>query len=319
MINGRPLYTNFAGAPPDFGAMVNDRLDYATRSLGALPSNGVTSPQDLFLQPVGADDLPANQAAWVIMKQGDTHFGPLVDKTGKPVVITMDDVNYARDSQARAHQAQVLEDNRQAQNRGALPPEPGLAGVSPLTRLLVPKNYVGGNVPKSRAMLELEDNRNAQNVRGLNPAVVRGGLIPFDGPAGDQATGPSDDGVVRAPNARQLLQSFGVAFLPDRSRFSQYPYGKHIKGFYDGAAEGVGANQHHPEGVQFHHARPPAKEIVSATSSAANELGRQPNRPPDGDLVRDHRLLPPEQVRRQGRAVHGLDPVRPTRARSVRR
>jgi hypothetical protein len=133
MINGRPLYTNFAGAPPDFGAMVNDRLDYATRSLGALPSNGVTSPQDLFLQPVGADDLPANQAAWVIMKQGDTHFGPLVDKTGKPVVITMDDVNYARDSQARAHQAQVLEDHRQAQNRRSLPPDPGPPALAAAT------------------------------------------------------------------------------------------------------------------------------------------------------------------------------------------
>jgi hypothetical protein len=271
LINGRPVYTNFRGAPQDFGELAQDRLDFFVRSFGGTDSNkDVASKDDLYLQPVGPPGDAAG-AAWVVMKQGDTNFGPLMNSEGKPVVMTMADIDYARDAKSRAHQAQVVEENRQAtlnQPAPSVPLDPRAArGAAPQNR------YVGGNVPKSPLMKELERSHYESlgwsglqhsaydpNILGLGPNTP--GLGP------DGSPDPMDNAHAIPPSGRSLLDIPGL--LPDRSRGRSLPVGHAFKGLYSSAED----PQHHP--MQGHYASPPRHEIATATSAAANELGVRP-------------------------------------------
>jgi hypothetical protein len=244
LINGRPVYTNFPGAPKDFGELTQDRLDFFTRTYGSLPANGgVQSPDDLWLFPVGT-----GKTEWAVMKQGDTAFGPLVDKAGNPVVMSMADIDYARDAKTHAHQDQVIEDQRQ----GTLNPTVVPNATDPrAARGAAPQNqYVSGNVPKSPAMLELEKNHGTQP----QPEHLDTTLTPPEPPSGKSLLG-------------RFLDIPGL--LPDRSRGRSLG-GHEFKGFYSSAV----SPGHHP--MQGHYARPPTHEIVTATSAAANELGIKP-------------------------------------------
>jgi hypothetical protein len=244
LINGRPVYTNFPGAPKDFGELTQDRLDFFTRTYGSLPANGgVQSPDDLWLFPVGT-----GKTEWAVMKQGDTSFGPLVDKAGNPVVMSMADIDYARDAKTHAHQDQVIEDQRQ----GTLNPTVVPNATDPrAARGAAPQNqYVSGNVPKSPAMLELEKNHGTQP----QPEHLDTTLTPPEPPSGKSLLG-------------RFLDIPGL--LPDRSRGRSLG-GHEFKGFYSSAV----SPGHHP--MQGHYARPPTHEIVTATSAAANELGVKP-------------------------------------------
>jgi hypothetical protein len=266
LINGRPVYTNFRGVPQDFGELAQDRLDFFVRSFGGTDSNkDVSSKDDLYLQPVGPPGDAAG-AAWVVMKQGDTNFGPLMNSEGKPVVMTMADIDYARDAKARAHQAQVIEENRQAtlnQPAPAVPLDPrATRGAAPQNR------YVGGNVPKSAAMLELEKTYTDQGRRGLNPDLIdERQQLPGLGP--DGSSDPMNNVHPIPPSGRSLLDIPGL--LPDRSRGRSLPVGHAFRGLYSSAEEPAG---HHP--MQGHYASPPRHEIATATSAAANELGVRP-------------------------------------------